>query len=291
MIARNWPGSTKRVWTILAFFVTLAVARLAVAWPGAAGPRCSAQAAEENPLRLAELLVLEDHLNEVTVGLHIGLAKGWYLYWLNPGDAGLAPAVQWQLPPGYSAEKLRFPTPEKFVHGDIATYGFRDETLILCAIRRPETSPGADRPIITAVLDWMVCRESCITGKSTAQVDLSSLSSADLQKSRSILSLFSTRYPKSPNPADLTADEARLIKSPGGWVVEVALSGRDADRVSDFYPYPLDDFVIDHRRITIQGGKLVIPVEPANASAVLSVVSGLLIIDGAGYEVSISVKE
>jgi DsbC/DsbD-like thiol-disulfide interchange protein len=199
--------------------------------------------------------------------------------------------VQWQLPPGYAAGKLRFPTPEKFVHGDIVTYGFRDETLILCGIRRPETSRGADRPIITAVLDWMACRESCITGKSTAQVDFSSLSSADLQKSRSILSLFSPRYPKSPNPADLTADEARLIKSPGRWVVEAALSGRDADRVSDFYPYPLDDFVIDHHRITIGGGKLITPVEPANASAVLSIVSGLLIIDGAGYEVSFSIRE
>jgi len=291
MIARNWPGSTKHVWTILAFFVTVAVARFAVAWPRAAGPRCSAQAAEEKPLRLFEILVLEDHPNEVTVGLHIGLAKGWYLYWLNPGDAGLAPVVEWQLPPGYAAGKLSFPTPQKFVHGNIVTYGFTDAVLILCDIRRPATSTAADKPLITAVLDWMACRESCITGKSTAQVDLSSLSSADLQKSRSLLSLFSPRYPKSPNPADLTADEARLIKSPGRWAVEVALSGRDAARVSDFYPYPLDDFVIDHHRITLNGGKLITPVEPANPSAALSILSGLLIIDGTGYEVSISVKE
>src|SRR4030042_2556354 len=173
MKARNSSGSTAGIRAVLA-----SLAMTATIWPaapkalGSPGHSPTPQAAEEKPLRLAELLVLEDHLNEVTVGLHIGLAKGWYLYWLNPGDAGLAPAVQWQLPPGYSAEKLRFPTPEKFVHGDIATYGFRDETLILCGIRRPETPRGADTPIITAVLKWIACRESCITGKSTAQVDL-----------------------------------------------------------------------------------------------------------------------
>jgi hypothetical protein len=73
--------------------------------------------------------------------------------------------------------------------------------------------------------------------------------------------------------------------------VEVTLSGRDAARVSDFYPYPLADFVIDHYRIAMKEGKLIIPVEPSNPSAVLSMISGLVIIDGAGFVVSIPVKE
>jgi hypothetical protein len=73
--------------------------------------------------------------------------------------------------------------------------------------------------------------------------------------------------------------------------VEVTLSGRDAARVSDFYPYPLADFVIDHYQIAMKEGKLIIPVEPSNPSAVLSMISGLVIIDGAGFVVSIPVKE
>ena len=292
MKARKASDAATIIGILLFWISPAATLRLgAGAGPRSPGHTLIPQTAREDPLRRVELLVLEDRPNGVTVGLHVGLAPGWYLYWLNPGDAGLAPEVTWKLPAGYEAGKLRFPTPQKFVHGDIVTYGFTDEALILCDIRRPGTSRAADKPLITAVLGWMACRESCVTGESTARVNLSSLSSADLEKSKSILSRFSPRYPKSLNPADLTVREARLVKSSGRWIIEVALSGRDAARVSDFYPYPLDDFVIDHHRIALKEGKLIIPVEPANPSAALPVISGLLIIDGTGTEVSILIKE
>jgi DsbC/DsbD-like thiol-disulfide interchange protein len=294
IIMKAW-NSSGRAAAIRAVLASLALAATigpaATAVPRSTGQSPIPQASEENPLRRVELLVLEDRPDRITAGLHIELDPGWHLYWFNPGDAGLAPEVTWKLPPGFEAGRLRFPTPQKFVHGDLVTYGFTGEALILCDIRRPGSDRGADRPAITAVLGWMACRESCVTGESTARVNLSGLSPADLQKSKSIFSLFSTRYPKSSNPADLTAGDARLIKSSGRWTVEVALSGRKAARVSDFYPYPLDVFVIDHHRIAINKGKLVIPVEPANPAAILSVLSGLLIIDGAGYEVSIPIKE
>ena len=271
---------------VLASLVLIATARL-----GAAAQLLPVQTAEEKPLRRVELLVLEDRSDEVTVGLYVELAPGWYFYWLNPGDAGLAPEVKWQLPAGFTAGRLRFPTPQKFVHSDIVSFGFRDETLILCDIRLPLPPSATDKPIITAVLDWMACRESCITGKTTVQVNPTGLSAADIQKSRSVFSRFSSRYPKPISTAELTAGEARLVKSPARWIVEIILSGRDAARVSDFHPYPLEDFVIDHHGIAVDNGKLIIPVEPSNSSAVLSIVSGLLIIDGAGFEVSVPVKE
>jgi len=277
MGARNRPGAT-----------TNRVALLAALLLAATAP---AQTTEEKPLLRVELLVLEVRSTEVTVGLHIELAPGWYLYWLNPGDAGLAPQVGWILPPGFAAGKLRFPTPQKIVHGDIVTYGFRDETLILCDMRRPEATTEADQPTITAVLDWMACKESCIMGKTTVQVNPTGLSAADIQKSRSVFSRFSSRYPKPISAAVLSANDARLIKSLGRWTVEIARSGRDAARVSDFYPYPLEDFVIDHHRIAMNEGKFIIPVEPSNPSAALSMISGLVIVDGAGFEVTIPVKE
>ena len=286
MVARNRPGVALNVWAVLASLAVFAAARL---W--AAAPLLPAQTTEEKPLRQVELLVLEDRSTEITVGLHVELAPGWYLYWFNPGDAGLAPVVRWQLPPGFMAEKLRFPTPQKIVHDDIVTYGFKDETLILWDIRLPLPPSATDKSVITAILEWMACRESCITGETTVQLNLSSLSSAHIQRSRFVFSRFSSRYPISISAVELTANEARLIRPPGKWIVEITLSGRDAARVSDFYPYPLEDFVIDHHRITINGGKLIIPVEPSNPSATLSIVSGLLIINGAGFEVSISVKQ
>ena len=122
MIARNRPAEGLSVWAILVSLALMAVAGL-----GAAAPPLPAQTTEEKPLRRVELLILEDRLTEVTVGFHVELAPGWFLYWLNPGDASLAPVVRWQFPTGFEAGRLRFPTPQKIVHGDIVTYGFEEQ--------------------------------------------------------------------------------------------------------------------------------------------------------------------
>jgi DsbC/DsbD-like thiol-disulfide interchange protein len=292
MSAQNCRADTSCFWFALAPLVLAApVCPAAPEAPPSPTPALVHQTAQVEPLRRVELRALEDRADGVMVGLYVELSPGWYLYWLNPGDAGLAPEVRWELPAGYEAGKLKFPTPQKFVHGDSVTYGFKDEVLILCDIQRPDISTKVDGPDITAEVGWMACRESCITGISTARLNLSNPPPAERQKSKSILARFSTRFPKSLNPADLTATEARLIKTPGRWTVEITLSGRDADRVSDFYPYPVDDFVIAHLRIAVGGRKIIIPVEPANPSAAPSVLNGLLIIDGTGYEVSIPIKE
>ncbi|MBV9776246.1 MAG: cytochrome C biogenesis protein, partial [Acetobacteraceae bacterium] len=38
----------------------------------------------------------------VRLGLLIRLAPGWHTYWKNPGDAGAAPELRLDLPPGAS---------------------------------------------------------------------------------------------------------------------------------------------------------------------------------------------
>jgi len=292
MKAQNPTGIAYGIRAVLMSLAVIAASGPAAAEaPGSLRHPPTPQTEEEKPVRLVTLLVLEDRPSEVTVGLYIELAPGWYLYWLNPGDAGLAPEVRWILPTGYVAGKLRFPTPVKFSHGGITTYGFKEETLLLCDIRMSPLRSAHDKPVISAVLGWMACKESCLTGETTVNLSLSSPSSALIQKSRSVFSRFAKRYPQTIAAAELTANEARLIKSPGGWTMEIPLSGRQADRVTDFYPYPLDEFVINHKGIGLKEGRLIIPIAPSKASAPLSVFSGLLIIDGAGFKVSIPVKE
>lgn len=246
---------------------------------------------EEKPLYNVELLLLESHPSSIiTVGLHIDLAPGWHLYWINPGDAGLAPEVTWKLPPGYEAGPLRFPTPEKIVHGDIVAYGFKNEVIILCEIRPSGPLTPAESPTIACRLDWMACRESCTTGRETAEVSPATQTRADIKRSREILARFTARFPKPPDTARITIKESGLAKSENGWRVEILLSGKDAPRVSDFYPYPLENFVVAHSRIAARGEKVVIPLEPSGSSAALSRIAGLLILDDAAYEVSIPVK-
>lgn len=246
--------------------------------------------AEGKPIQMVELLLLESNPSVMTVGLHIEIAPGWHLYWINPGDAGLAPEVTWELPPGYEAGPLRYPGPEKIASGDIVAYGFKNEVLILCHIKRDGTGVPAKPPAIGCRLDWMACREGCVTGQEEVKASAAAPTPAGLKKSREIMSRFAPRFPKPSDEAPVAAMEARLVKSGNSWRVEILLSGEDVSRVSDFYPYPPDDFVVAHSRISAGGGKVIIPLEPSGTSATLTRIEGLLILGEDAYEVSVPVK-
>jgi DsbC/DsbD-like thiol-disulfide interchange protein len=50
---------------------------------------------------------------EVELAVVMHTEPGWHGYWRNPGDAGLGPTFDWQLPPGASLGPLRFPVPSR----------------------------------------------------------------------------------------------------------------------------------------------------------------------------------
>lgn len=246
---------------------------------------------EEKPLLKVDLLLLESRQPSVlSVGLYIKLAPDWHLYWINPGDAGLAPEITWNLPQGYNAGPLRFPAPEKIVSGGIVAYGFKTEVLIVCRIRPVDKRISTVPSSIACRLDWMACRESCVTGQEAVKISPKAQAPADRKRSQEILSRFVARFPKPSDAARISGRSARLVQSGNRLQLELLLSGRDADRVSDFYPYPLENFVIAHSRISASGGKVTIPLEPSGPSARLDGIAGLLIIDGEAYEFSIPVS-
>ncbi len=250
-----------------------------------------AQEAEEKPLRRVELLVLEADLSsKVKVGLHFELAPDWYLYWVNPGDAGLAPHVRWQLPAGFTAGRLDFPTPQKFVHAGSVAYGYKGELFLRCEITPPPSLLSASPPALAAVVDWMACRESCVQGRETVTATLQSASPDVISRAKNLGKKFSSRFPRPISAVAISVKGARLIRSGRDWSAEVELSGRDATAVSDFFPYQLPDFVIDHSRLVCRAGRISIPLTPASAAAAVSSIDGLLIIGGTGYEISIPVQ-
>ena len=55
-----------------------------------------------------------------TVALHLVHETHWHTYWLNPGT-GLATSITWNLPKGWKASDIQWPTPQmiKDVHGII----------------------------------------------------------------------------------------------------------------------------------------------------------------------------
>ncbi|MFP4354419.1 MAG: redoxin domain-containing protein [Phycisphaerae bacterium] len=99
-----------------------------------------------------------------TLGIHLKMGEGWHTYWKNPGDAGLATSVQFDLPEGFSVSKLHWPRPETFTQpGDIDGYGYSDQVLLTAKVQAP-AKIESEKVKISAHVEWLGCKDKCIPG-------------------------------------------------------------------------------------------------------------------------------
>jgi DsbC/DsbD-like thiol-disulfide interchange protein len=104
-------------------------------------------------------------------GLNFQLEKGWHIYWINPGDSGQPPQVEWHLPAGLSAGEIEWPAPRRLGTSTIVDFGYDDAVMLLVPMRASSTMPANQAVQLGAELKVLVCREICIPGK--AQILLS----------------------------------------------------------------------------------------------------------------------
>ena len=99
------------------------------------------------------------------VALRMKMDAGWHTYWKNPGTAGLATAIKWELPPGFIVEPLQWPVPQTFDTSGLVNYGYEGEVFLLTQMTPPEEMTLGQDVIIQAQATWLECKESCSPGK------------------------------------------------------------------------------------------------------------------------------
>ena len=82
---------------------------------------------------------------------------GWHGYWLNPGDAGLPMQVEWQLPPGWRVDTLRYPVPGRLTISGIVNYVYDKDYAVLTRLTAPSGANAAGE--IRAEMRWLACTE------------------------------------------------------------------------------------------------------------------------------------
>jgi DsbC/DsbD-like thiol-disulfide interchange protein len=107
-----------------------------------------------------------------TLGLHFTMDNGWHIYWQNPGDAGLAPTVNWKLPIGFKAGKILWPLPKRISLPSVMDFGYENEITLLVPIQVPRTVKPGETFNLTANVQWLVCKETCIPGQATLHLPL-----------------------------------------------------------------------------------------------------------------------
>lgn len=111
-----------------------------------------------------------------TVALRLDQDAGWHTYWIDPGDAGLATTVEWDLPKGVKAGPLLWPRPIQFDDpGGLVGYGYKDQAILMAEIRVP-ADYASDRLALKAQSNWLVCKDVCIPGDAGVSLVLAKLS-------------------------------------------------------------------------------------------------------------------
>src|SRR5262249_22726510 len=106
------------------------------------------------------------------VGVLLKLAPKWHVYWINPGDAGIATTVDFHLPEGVTASPLQYPVPSRIEQsGGVIMYCYTNEVMLISTITPPADFKGASAKI-DADLNYLVCEDSCIQGSAKLSLSL-----------------------------------------------------------------------------------------------------------------------
>ncbi|MDK2595630.1 protein-disulfide reductase DsbD family protein [Pseudoalteromonas sp. P94(2023)] len=103
------------------------------------------------------------------IGIILNPEQGWHTYWLNPGDSGEAPKIEWHSD-AIEFGNIQWPIPKAIEVAHLVNYGYEGRTLLMVPITLKEQSlPHAT---IKADLSWLVCNEDCIPGWAKLELDL-----------------------------------------------------------------------------------------------------------------------
>ena len=144
------------------------------------------------------------------LGLRFQLEQGWHIYWVNPGDSGEPPRVQWQLPTGLTVGAIEWPTPRRLGTSSIVDFGYEDAVMLIVPVHADASLVGEQPIRLDAEVKLLICsREMCIPGKTQLSITLP------------VKSLPPTRDPHS---TDLFAATRRSLPrpAPGNWKLSVA---------------------------------------------------------------------
>ena len=159
-----------RARTLIPIFCLLMFASVARSAPTATAPHLTVQLA----VPPAEIYPGQNF----TAGLYFKLDPGWHVYWVNAGDSGEPPHIKWTLPEGITADAMQYPAPKRLPLGPLMDFGYENEVLFPIAMHVSSAfKPSAGSTNLSAKVDWLVCREVCIPGKATLDIDRKALTS------------------------------------------------------------------------------------------------------------------
>jgi len=184
-------------------------------------------------------LGLED---TVMLAFRFKIQKGWHIYWLNPGDAGLPTEIELELPENWKQGPTLWPPPKKFTESELTSFAYDKSLVLFVPIYRDTKTPVMERGIATDSLEfpqklhikakvkWLVCKEECFPGDTNLKISLNFGKTAPNTDFDKLNGEFDkTRIPELPTK--LAGNEIK------GNAMKLWLRGSADLLIEDIYPY------------------------------------------------------
>ena len=220
----------------------------------------------------ARISLIKDHSDfvpgtSINIGLKVSMDKGWHTYWRNPGDSGGPIEIDWDLPEGFSVSDIKWPLPEKIEYPPLMTYGYEDFVIYPMVLSIP-ADYSDDYFEMTA--DILICADVCIPESGKISSNLLDI------ESDSLLYEWLESIPSKSLPITTSLNDNNL-----------EISFTFEKEIKEIYFFPDENNSIDYsskQNFYKKDDGYLLSIKLFNDE--FQNVSGVLDIDGTGYNVS-----
>ena len=160
--------------------------------------------------------------DRIAAGLQFRLKPGWYTYWRTPGDAGIAPKLDWSGSQNLMAAAMAWPSPARHVTAGLHSNVYDRDVILPLTLNA--ANPG-DPMRLRASVDFAGCADICVPYHADLSLDLRAGPSRASPEA-DLIAAARLRVPGDPAAAGLEIVATRRAKTPSGSVVTVLVRSR-----------------------------------------------------------------
>jgi suppressor for copper-sensitivity B len=157
---------------------------------------------------------------QLDVGLQLQLTPGWHTYWRSPGDAGIAPTIDWNGSENVAHVEIAWPAPHRLpAIAGLETVGYQDGVLLPITVTPQH--PGT-RLHLHGEVDYASCKDVCIPYHASLDLVMPQ-GLASPGPEAPLIAAARAQVPGDPASARLSLDDAIVGPTGSGVVLSVRL--------------------------------------------------------------------